>query len=185
MAAAQVLSTFICPVYGDFYSFPWKRGPHDNIMDFVEVSPIFEKVREKVFQGLLMQNGTKFPARACAVFQREDDSKFAEVRSSLLRMITQLLFTGRGQNDSQTLLDQLVGSANLRQILMSTAFASKDSILQAQAIQVLSLMLESVIDDPKMDNGALVIDVQKVYQVFEKSVSSDPLLSIMCCNLMK
>lgn len=49
MAAAEVLSTLICPVYGDFYSFPWKRGPHDNIMDFVEVSPIFEKLREKVF----------------------------------------------------------------------------------------------------------------------------------------
>jgi len=31
MVAAECLSTIICPVYGDFYSFPWKRGPHDVI----------------------------------------------------------------------------------------------------------------------------------------------------------
>jgi len=34
MVAAEVISTFICPVYGDFYSFPWKRGPHDNLQEF-------------------------------------------------------------------------------------------------------------------------------------------------------
>jgi len=38
MVAAEVLSTLICPVYGEFYSFPWKRGPHDNILEFVEAS---------------------------------------------------------------------------------------------------------------------------------------------------
>ena len=34
--ALEVLSTICCPVYGDFYSFPWKRGPHDNILDYTE-----------------------------------------------------------------------------------------------------------------------------------------------------
>ena len=114
MAAAQVLSTLICPVYGDFYSFPWKRGPHDNIMDFVEVSPIFEKVRERVFQGLLFSHGSKFPARVCALFAKEDDEQKVEVKSALLRMICQLLQQCRGHSDSQVLLEQLVGSASLR-----------------------------------------------------------------------
>jgi len=31
MVAVEALSTMACPVYGDFYSFPWKRGPHDSI----------------------------------------------------------------------------------------------------------------------------------------------------------
>lgn len=70
-------------------------------------------------------------------------------------------------------------------MLMNTAFASSDTILQAQAMQVLSLMLEIVLADPRLDNGCLAIEVSKVYQVFEKSASSDPLLAIICCNLMK
>ncbi len=49
MVAAQVVSTLVSPVYGDFYSFPWKRGPHDNILEYTEASATFELVRESVF----------------------------------------------------------------------------------------------------------------------------------------
>ena len=38
LVAIQNISTLICPVYGDFYSFPWKRGPHDNILEYTEAS---------------------------------------------------------------------------------------------------------------------------------------------------
>lgn len=34
--ALQAISTMVCPVYGDFYSFPWKRGPHDSIQEYIE-----------------------------------------------------------------------------------------------------------------------------------------------------
>ena len=36
MVALQNMSSLICPVYGDFYSFPWKRGPHDSILEYIE-----------------------------------------------------------------------------------------------------------------------------------------------------
>lgn len=36
IVALECLSTLMCPVYGDFYSFPWKRGPHDNILEYTE-----------------------------------------------------------------------------------------------------------------------------------------------------
>lgn len=49
MVAVELLSTLICPVYGDFYSFPWKRGPHDNILDYIEALSTFESLRELIF----------------------------------------------------------------------------------------------------------------------------------------
>jgi len=49
MVAVELLSTLICPVYGDFYSFPWKRGPHDNIQDYIEALITFENLREQIF----------------------------------------------------------------------------------------------------------------------------------------
>ena len=50
--AAECLSILVCPVHGDFYSFPWKRGPHDSILEYTEASVIFEGVREMVFAHL-------------------------------------------------------------------------------------------------------------------------------------
>jgi hypothetical protein len=49
MVAVELLSTLICPVYGDFYSFPWKRGPHDNILEYIEALQTFESLRELIF----------------------------------------------------------------------------------------------------------------------------------------
>jgi len=40
-----VLSIIINPIYGDTYSFPWKRGPHDNLNEYLEALPSFEQVR--------------------------------------------------------------------------------------------------------------------------------------------
>ena len=52
MVVVELLSTLICPVYGDFYSFPWKRGPHDNILEYIEASTTFESLRELIFNQL-------------------------------------------------------------------------------------------------------------------------------------
>lgn len=52
MVAVELLSTLICPVYGDFYSFPWKRGPHDNILEYIEALSTFESLRELIFNQL-------------------------------------------------------------------------------------------------------------------------------------
>ena len=52
MVALECLSTIICPVYGDFYSFPWKRGPHDNILEYIEASKFFENLRNLIFSEI-------------------------------------------------------------------------------------------------------------------------------------
>ena len=52
------------------------------------------------------------------------------------------------------------------------------------AIQIFALILKQVVDDQTLDPQALVLDIQKVYLLFEKSSKTEPLVSIMCCSLM-
>ena len=82
MVALECLSTIICPVYGDFYSFPWKRGPHDSILEYVEASKYFENLRNLIFTEV---KGHDFIQKALAVFNKEDGSENVEVRCSVLR----------------------------------------------------------------------------------------------------
>ena len=56
-AAVHVLSTLVNPYYGDTFSYPWKRGPHDNIPEYLEALPVFEgSIREMTWK-LLSESG--------------------------------------------------------------------------------------------------------------------------------
>jgi hypothetical protein len=43
------------PYFGDSYSYPWKRGPHENLPEYAEnMGPVFEgAVREVVWKTFL------------------------------------------------------------------------------------------------------------------------------------
>jgi hypothetical protein len=86
--ALECLSTVACPVYGDFYSFPWKRGPHDNILEYTEAATLFEAIREQVYSSL---RDFDFVGKALAVYQKEDEAKHLEVKCATLRLFIQLL----------------------------------------------------------------------------------------------
>lgn len=75
----------VAPVYGDFYSFPWKRGPHDNILDYLEAEKIFDALRELIFSHL---KDCDFVGKALQIFGSEDETKNVEVRSSVLRFLS-------------------------------------------------------------------------------------------------
>ena len=83
MVAFQVVSSIICPVYGDFYSFPWKRGPHDSVQDYLECVPTYEKLRRVVYSSLV---DFDLIQRMICVFQKEEEPK-CEIKSSILRMM--------------------------------------------------------------------------------------------------
>ena len=43
--AIQVLSVAIHPFFGEVYTMPWKRGPHQAISEYNECQPIFDSIR--------------------------------------------------------------------------------------------------------------------------------------------
>jgi hypothetical protein len=111
----ECLSTIVCPVYGDFYSFPWKRGPHDNILEYTEAATLFEKLREQVFHNL---KAFDFVSKALAVYLKEDEQKHLEVKCSALRFFIQLLRTFDNQSSQmmrqESALDLFLGNPNFK-----------------------------------------------------------------------
>jgi hypothetical protein len=69
--AVQTLSILLNPIYGETYSFPWKRGPHDNLKEYLETVPIFDSVRNAAFQTLLEFD---FISKLASVFHSEDET---------------------------------------------------------------------------------------------------------------
>jgi hypothetical protein len=45
-------------------------------------------------------------------------------------------------------------------------------------------MLRQVLEDQNLDQNVLVLDIQKVYLLFEKNYKAEPIVSILCCSLM-
>ena len=43
-AALHVISVLMNPFFGDTYSYPWKRGPHDNLPEYLEALPTFDNL---------------------------------------------------------------------------------------------------------------------------------------------
>jgi hypothetical protein len=52
-AAIHALSVLMNPFFGDTYSYPWKRGPHDNLPEYFEALPTFDNVlRPSIYSSL-------------------------------------------------------------------------------------------------------------------------------------
>ena len=42
VTVVQVLAQLVNPAFGETYSFPWKRGPHDQIIEYQDLVPLVE-----------------------------------------------------------------------------------------------------------------------------------------------
>ena len=134
VVALECLSTLMCPVYGDFYSFPWKRGPHDNILEYTEAQTTFEEAREQIFNEI---RDFDFVGRALAIFSSEDqkahEAKHLEVKCSVLRFFNQILRTFDNSysqmRQAEGALDMFLSNPNLKSVLANAAFNSKSPIV--------------------------------------------------------
>lgn len=73
-ASCQAVSVLMNPFYGDSYSYPWKRGPHDNLPEYFEALPTFEvSVREVVWRTM-NESGIDWLGKLVQVYQSEDET---------------------------------------------------------------------------------------------------------------
>ena len=42
LATTHVLAMLLNPAFGNSFSFPWKRGPHDQINEYLDADPTLE-----------------------------------------------------------------------------------------------------------------------------------------------
>lgn len=172
----------ICPVYGDYYSFPWKRGPHDSILEYIEASQFFETLRTKIFFEL---KGQDFITKALQVYFQEEESQQLEVRCSVLRFLLQLLrsFDTRLPKGERA-LDFYLQNPTLMKTAQSIAFSAQDPVLQAAAVQLISRVVKQAGQEQSLDRSSLNLEIQKVYLLFEKSCKTEPVVAAACCSLM-
>lgn len=83
IVALECVSLLVCPVYGDFYSFPWKRGPHDNINEYVDANITFDALRQNIYNQI---KDSDFVDKALQVYLNEDENAHIEVKCSILRL---------------------------------------------------------------------------------------------------
>jgi len=95
IACIHVLSVLVNPVYGDIFSFPWNRGPHDGINEYLEAVNFFEDARKILTAAII-----DFDLLKCLLtaFHSEDESQHLETKVAVLRIVSQLLRTPRDLN---------------------------------------------------------------------------------------
>ena len=143
VAATHVLAHLINPAFGDTYSFPWKRGPHDQIIEYQDLVPLVEHIRARVYKKL---SSTDFIATLMQIFHHEQDPEVM-TKVATLRIITQLLRIRKDNtNEPQVLailnnmrLPQDVIAANnaFVQTLNQLLTSAKDYVVKSLAMFIL------------------------------------------------
>ncbi len=131
----HVLSIIINPVYGETYSFPWKRGPHDNLNEYLEALPSFDLIRQLIAN---QTNEFDFFGKLGVIFSSEDENQHVVTKVAVLRVITQLLRFKKDLSDQ--VADTIISHNPTIQYLNNSIYNSKDGIIQACSIQIYGLL---------------------------------------------
>lgn len=83
----QVLSMLVNPAVGSQFSFPWMRGPHDQLIEYNDAVNSFENIRMTVYKcftecdfiGVLMN-----------IYHDENEAEHIMTKMSVMRIISQL-----------------------------------------------------------------------------------------------
>lgn len=99
-ASCQVIAQLINPAFGDTYSFPWTRGPHDQIIEYNDVMPLTDKIRLRVAKKFEHEN---FIKNLIKLYQSEPESLFVQ-KMVVLRTLTQLVRAKRDTTQREMML---------------------------------------------------------------------------------
>jgi len=72
----------------------------------------------------------------------------------------------------------------LKSILQQAAYSSKVPAVQAGALQCLAVLIRQIVEDESLDHRVLMLDIQKIFPLFEKNCTTDPIISAAACSLM-
>ena len=87
LASIQVLAMLTNPAFGNTFSFPWKRGPHDQINEYLDCAPTLEMIRINVYKHL---SEFDFLNALMTVYHSENEQEHLMTKVAVLRIITQL-----------------------------------------------------------------------------------------------
>lgn len=86
--AVQLIATLINPAFGDSYSFPWLRGPHDQMIEYNDHVATFEQIRVDCFRFM---NGFDFCKALINIYTAQEEVEHMMTKVSVFRVIAQLI----------------------------------------------------------------------------------------------
>lgn len=86
--AVYLIAGLINPAFGDSYSFPWLRGPHDQIIEYNDHVPVFEQIRLDCYKNM---HAFDFCKALVNIFTSEEESDHLMTKVAVFRVITQLV----------------------------------------------------------------------------------------------
>ena len=81
----HVLAQLINPAFGNLFSFPWMRGPHDQLIEYNDAVNSFEALRTTVFKFFIEFD---FVGVLMAIYHEENEQTHLMTKMSVLRIIT-------------------------------------------------------------------------------------------------
>lgn len=75
------------PAFGNQFSFPWMRGPHDQLIEYNDAVNSFESIRITVYKFFTEFD---FVGALMNVYHEENEQKHICTKIAVLRIITQL-----------------------------------------------------------------------------------------------
>ncbi len=173
------------PFFGDTYSYPWKRGPHDNLPEYYEALPTFDNVlRQSIYSALAEFD---YLGKLNIIYSAEDENHQVVTKVCILRILVQLL--RMKEEVAKIVGDQIIAHNQTMTLLNNSSLTSKDGIVSSCCLQILSLLQRHLITFKKdVQNPVqnLKVDITKLIDFFEKTVqnSGEPLIANMICGIL-
>ena len=189
LATIHVLAMLINPAFGNTFSFPWKRGPHDQINEYLDCAPTLEMLRIHVYKHF---SEFDFLNALMSIYHSENEEEHLMTKVSVLRIITQIARIKKDHlvNADMPQLEQptlvMVHYQTLVHTLNQVVASSKDHILISISLLLLHQLLKSILRSSNTrDASALQLDANRIFTLFDQNVSQgSKLISVISCGLM-
>lgn len=163
------------------YSFPWKRGPHDNLNDYLENVDVFDNLKQTVWTCI---NEYDWLSRFAVVYSTENDSwskKAPDAQNSKVTMVCILKICLSMMRLKRETTEMILQSVHMMKVIHS-AIDSNDSVLASLSITILTTMARHLASQRK-DLSVLKIDIAKIYDMFISNAANDSLIASTACGL--
>ena len=85
LATTHVLAMLLNPAFGNSFSFPWKRGPHDQINEYLDAAPTLEQLRITVYHRFTEFD---FLNSLMTIYHSENEKEHLMSKVAVMRIIT-------------------------------------------------------------------------------------------------
>jgi fused len=126
-----VIGVLIHPIFGDIFTFPWKRNQSEIVFEFSENLPYFENIKQLVVNALLEIDWLGIFIK---LYNSEEEAT-SLTKISIMRVILQCI------RISKEMVEKCSGNKNLIYLIQFAIF-NEDAMIAGPAMQILIYLMK-------------------------------------------